>query len=55
MVHKDYGRIDYKTRLKKWRAIFYAGYLGNRELSLGDFGTRDEAVKVLQDKIKVKN
>ena len=52
MIHRDYGRLDYKPRLKKWRAIFYAGYLGNRDMSLGDFDTREEAAKVLQDKIK---
>ena len=52
MVGKDYGRLDYKPRLKKWRAIWYAGYLGNRDVTLGDYDTREEADRILQDKIK---
>ena len=52
MIHKEWGRIDWKPRLKKWRAIYYAGYTGNRDFKLGDYDTREEAVKVLQDKIK---
>ena len=51
-ISKDYGRIDYKPRLKKWRAIWYAGAFGQRDMPIGDFDTQDEAVKVLQAKIK---
>ncbi len=51
MIHKDFGRVDWKPRLKKWRAIYYAGYLGNRDLKLGDYDTQKEAIKVLQNKI----
>ncbi len=55
MIHKDYGRIDYKPRLKKWRAIWYAGWFGERDVKLSDHNTKEDAIKELQDKIKQVN
>jgi hypothetical protein len=52
MINRDYGRIDWKPRLRKYRAIWYAGYLGDREIALGNYNTREEAARILQAKIK---
>ncbi len=52
MIKKDYGRVDYKPRLKKWRAIYYGGCFGQHDVKLGDYDTQQESIKVLQDKIK---
>ncbi len=51
IIGKDFGRIDYKPRLKKWRAIYYAGTFGERDIKLGDYDTQEEATKILRAKI----
>jgi len=45
MFDKDYGRIDFITRSKKWRVIWYKG---NQDIVSGDFDTKEEAAKHLQ-------
>lgn len=42
---KTYGRVEYGTASKKWRAI---GYTKAGETTLGKYDTRDEAVKELR-------
>jgi hypothetical protein len=42
---KTYGRVEYGTKSKKWRAI---GYTKVGETKLGEYDTRDEAVVTLR-------
>lgn len=42
---RTYGRVEYGSQSKKWRAI---GYTKLGEHKLGEYDTRDEAVKELR-------
>ncbi len=49
MTEKDKGRIDWKPRLKLWRAIIYRGL---RDVRIGDYKEREHAIAALQYEIK---
>ena len=49
MTPRDLGRVDWMSRLKKWRAI---GYEGRKDIKLGDFDTKQEAEDALRDYVK---
>ncbi len=47
----DKGRIDWMPIKKVWRAILY---VGNKDMKIGDYRTREEAILVLQSPLKIK-
>lgn len=49
---KTYGRIEYGTRSKKWRAIGYKRTGGN--ITLGEYDTREEATARLRQYVEGK-
>lgn len=42
----DKGRIDWKPKLAMWRAI---GYKGSRDITIGDYLDKVEAIKALRE------
>ena len=46
---KDKGRIDWMLRRRMWRVI---GYVGKRDVEIGEAMTKEIATKILQDWVK---
>lgn len=45
MAGQDLGRVDWMSRLGKWRAI---KYVGTKDVAIGDFNTKPEAEDALR-------
>jgi hypothetical protein len=50
---RTYGRVEYGTQSKKWRAIGY-GKSGKSQHKLGEYDTRDDAVARLRKYVEGK-